>query len=150
MSHLPINVLIVEDNDADVQLTLTALRDARIANEVHVVGDGEEALAFLKHRGDYAAAPHPDLILLDLNLPGKDGFQVLEEMKADPELKTIPVIVVSGSDRESDITRAYSLQSSAYLVKPVDVDEYFTAIRAVKELWFHMVAPPPRETETPV
>jgi chemotaxis family two-component system response regulator Rcp1 len=149
MNNLPIEVLVVEDNDADVELTLTALRDARIANEVHVVGDGEEAMAFLKRQGTHAAARHPDLILLDLNLPKKDGFQVLAEMKADPDLRAIPVIIVSGSDRESDIARAYNLQTSAYLVKPVDVDDYFSAIRALKELWFHVAATPPRETEAP-
>ena len=145
MNERPVEVLIVDDSDADVHLTSTALRDARIANEIHVVGDGEQAMAFLEHQGTYANAPRPDLILLDLNLPKKDGFQVLEELKADPQLRTIPVIVVSGSDRQSDITRAYDLQIAAYLVKPVNVDEYFSAIRAVKELWFHSVSSPPRD-----
>jgi two-component system, chemotaxis family, response regulator Rcp1 len=143
MQHRPIEVLVVEDNEADSHLTTTALRDARIANEVHVVEDGEEAIAFLNREGTYSSAPRPDLILLDLNLPKKDGFQVLEEMKADSHLRNIPVIVVSGSDRASDIARAYDLQIAAYLVKPVNVDDYFSAIRAIKELWFHMVAPPP-------
>jgi CheY-like chemotaxis protein len=147
MNQQPIEVLIVEDNDADVHLTTTALRDARIANDIHVVGDGEEAMGFLKREAMYANAPRPDLILLDLGLPKKDGFQVLQELKADADLKTIPVIVVSGSDRKSDIARAYDLQIAAYLVKPLNVDDYFSAIRAVKELWFHMVTPPPRETE---
>ena len=148
MNQPPIQVLIVEDNQADVHLTVTALRDAIIAYEIHVVGDGEQAIGFLKREGAYASAPRPDLILLDLNLPKKDGFQLLAEMKVDPELKTVPVIVVSGSDRESDIARAYSLQVAAYLVKPLNVDDYFSAIRAVKELWFHMVAPPPRKAST--
>ena len=146
MNQRPIEVLIAEDNDADVHLTAIALQDARIAN-VHVVGDGEEALDFLKREGAYASAPRPDLILLDLNLPKKDGFQVLAEMRADAHLKTIPVIVVSGSDREADVARAYDLQIAGYLVKPLNVDDYFSAIRAVKELWFHMVTPPPRETK---
>jgi len=148
MQQRPIEVLIVEDNESDVHLTSTALRDARIANDVHVVGDGEEALGFLKREGSYASAPRPDLILLDLNLPRKDGFQVLAEMRADAQLKNIPVIVVSGSDREADIARAYDLQIAGYLVKPVNVDDYFSAIRAVKELWFHMVTPPPRREES--
>ena len=144
MKQQPVEVLIVEDNDADVHLTATALRDARIANDIHVVGNGEEAIAFLKREGAYASALRPDLILLDLNLPKKDGFQVLEELRADADFKTIPVIVVSGSDREEDIARACGLHVAAYLVKPTNVDDYFTAIRAVKELWFHSVAPRPR------
>jgi len=145
MRQPPVEVLIVEDNDADVSLTLAALQDPTIANEIHTVGDGDQAIAFLKREGNYANAPHPDLVLLDLNLPNKNGFQVLAEMKADPRLKTIPVIVFSGSDEESDIAQAYDLQISAYLVKPTSVDGYFSAIRAVKELWFHMVAHPPKK-----
>jgi len=112
-----------------------------------IVADGEEAIAFLNQVGTFVDAPRPDVVLLDLNLPKKNGFQVLEEMKAAAHLKSIPVIVVSGSARLTDIARAYALQIAAYLVKPVNVDEYFTAIRALKELWFHSVAPPPRESE---
>jgi len=147
MKQQPVEVLIVEDNDADVHLTATALRDARIANDIHVVGNGEDAIAFLKREGAYVSALRPDLILLDLNLPKKDGFQVLEELRADADLKTIPVIVVSGSDRQQDIARAYDLNIAAYLVKPTNVDDYFNAIRAVKELWFHSVSPPPKATK---
>jgi CheY-like chemotaxis protein len=147
MTERPIEVLVIEDNEADQHLTRTALRDARIANDVHIVADGEQAIAFLNQVGTFVDAPRPDLVLLDLNLPKKNGFQVLEEMKAAAHLKNIPVIVVSGSARPSDIARAYALQIAAYLVKPVNVDEYFTAIRALKELWFHSVAPPPRESE---
>lgn len=139
----PIEVLVVDDNAADSHLTTTALRDARIANDVHVVEDGEQAMAFLHHQDCYCAAPRPDLILLDLNLPKKDGFAVLAEIKNDPAFKTIPVIVVSGSDRPEDIARSYDLGVAAYLIKPLNVDDYFAAIRAVKELWFNMVAPPP-------
>lgn len=149
MIERPIEVLVVEDSEADQHLTTTALRDARIPNDVHVVADGEQALAYLNREGTYADAPRPDLVLLDLNLPKKDGFQVLEEMRADAHLKTIPVIVVSGSARPSDIARAYALQIAGYLVKPLSVDEYFTAIRALKELWFHSVAPPPKKSEGP-
>jgi len=147
MTERPIEVLVIEDNEADQHLTRTALRDARIANDVHIVADGEQAIAFLNQVGTFVDAPRPDLVLLDLNLPKKNGFQVLEEMKAAAHLKNIPVIVVSGSARPSDIARAYALQIAAYLVKPVNVDEYFTTIRALKELWFHSVAPPPRESE---
>jgi len=144
MNHRPIEALIFEDNVADVHLTLTALRDASIANRINVVEDGEQAISFLKREGPYATAPRPDFILLDLNLPKKDGFQVLAEMKVDPHLARIPVIVVSGSTQESDISRAYDLQVAAYLVKPLNVDNYFSAIRAVKELWFNMGSSPPR------
>lgn len=147
MKQQPVEVLIVEDNDADVHLTATALRDARIANDIHVVGNGEDAIAFLKREGAYVSALRPDLILLDLNLPRKDGFQVLEELRSDADLKTISVIVISGSDRQQDIARAYDLNIAAYVVKPTNVDDYFNAIRAVKELWFHSVAPPPKATE---
>lgn len=147
MQQNPFEVLVVEDNTADLTLTTTALRDARMANNVHVVEDGEQALAFLHREGNYSSAPRPDLVLLDLNLPKKDGFQVLGEMKADAHLRDIPVVVVSGSDRESDIARAYQLHVAAYLIKPLNVGDYFSAIRAVKELWFHSVAPPPRESE---
>src|SRR5712671_218688 len=133
----PIEVLIVEDSAADVHLTMTALRDAKIANKIHVVEDGEEALAFLHHEGTYADAPRPDLVLLDLNLPKKDGFEVLAEMRSDTDLSNIPVIVVSGSDRALDIARGYGLQIAAYVVKSLRVDDYFSAIRAIKELWFH-------------
>jgi CheY-like chemotaxis protein len=141
----PIEILMVEDNPADAHLTLTALRDARSPKEVHVATDGEEALAFLKREGAYANAPRPDLVFLDLSLPKLDGYQVLEEMKVDPVLRRIPVVVISGSSREIDIARAYDDQVSAYVVKPLGVDKYFAAIRSLKELWFHAAALPPKE-----
>jgi two-component system, chemotaxis family, response regulator Rcp1 len=142
-----LNVLLVEDNSADVDLTLVAFRDASVHSHISVVTDGEEAIAFLKRTGKYTQAPHPDLVLLDLSLPKVNGFEVLEEMKADPKLKTVPVIVMSGSDREQDEARAYRLQVAAYVVKPPDKDKYFAAIRSVKELWFHSVTPAPKETD---
>ena len=145
MNERPIGILLVEDNPADVHLTLTALRDARSPSEVHVAVDGEEALAFLKREGDHVHAQRPDLVFLDLNLPRVDGYQVLEAMKADPVLRRIPVVAISGSSSEIDIARAYDDQISAYLVKPPGVDEYFAAIRSLKELWFHAAALPPRE-----
>ena len=140
----PIEILLVEDNPADVHLTLTALRDARSPSEVHVVADGEEALAFLRREGGHISAPRPDIVFLDLNLPKVDGYQVLESMKADPLLRRIPVVAISGSKSESDIARAYDGQISAYLVKPAGVEEYFTAIRSLKELWFHAASLPPK------
>jgi chemotaxis family two-component system response regulator Rcp1 len=140
----PVEILLVDDNPGDVALTKVALRDARIMNHVHVASDGAEALAFLRRQGDFEDAPRPDLILLDLRMPKVDGHQVLAEMKADPELRRIPVIVMSSSSAEKDLVRAYDAQISAYLVKPSNFDEYFNAIRAVKELWFHVVALPPK------
>jgi two-component system, chemotaxis family, response regulator Rcp1 len=138
-------ILVAEDNGADVQLTLTALRDAQAPPTIFVVSDGEQALAFLNRAGRYIAAPHPDLVLLDLSLPKVDGYQVLETMKADPVLRRIPVVVVSSSSREMDIARAYDAQISTYIVKPPGVDAYFGAIRSLKELWLHAATLPPRE-----
>jgi CheY-like chemotaxis protein len=138
-----IEILLVEDNPADVHLTLTALRDARSLSQVHVVTDGEQALAFLRREGDRADAPRPDLVFLDLSLPKVDGYQVLEAIKADPVLRRIPVVAISGSKSEIDIARAYDAQISAYLIKPPGVNEYFAAIRSLKELWFHAAALPP-------
>jgi two-component system, chemotaxis family, response regulator Rcp1 len=145
MSERSIEILLVEDNPADVHLTLTALRDARSASKVHVVTDGEQALAYLRREGDHIKAPRPDLVFLDLNLPKVDGYEVLESMKADPDLRRIPVVAISGSRSEIDIARAYDQQISAYLVKPPGVNEYFAAIRSLKELWFHAAALPPKQ-----
>ena len=139
-----VEILLVDDNPGDVELTKVALRDAKIVNTIHVVRDGAEALAFLRCEGEFADAPRPDLVLLDLKMPKVDGFQVLAEMKAEPELRSIPVIVMSSSSAEKDLVHAYDAQVSAYLVKPSNFDEYFNAIRAVKELWFHVVALPPK------
>jgi two-component system, chemotaxis family, response regulator Rcp1 len=144
VAERPVEILLVEDNPADVHLTLTALRDARSPNQVHVVTDGEQALAFLKREGDYVNAPRPDLVLLDLNLPKVDGYHVLEAMKTDPVLRGIPVVVISGSSREIDIARAYDAHISAYVVKPLGVEEYFAAIRSLKELWLHAATLPAR------
>jgi chemotaxis family two-component system response regulator Rcp1 len=115
---------------------------------VHVVTDGEQALAYLKREGDYIKAPRPDLVFLDLNLPKVEGYEVLEAMKADPVLRRIPVVAISGSKSEVDIARAYDEQISAYLVKPPGVNEYFAAIRSLKELWFHAAALPPKEVSS--
>jgi CheY-like chemotaxis protein len=141
----PVVILLADDNPADVQLTITALRDARRSPEVHVVSDGEEALAFLNRIGRYNVAPRPDFVFLDLSLPKVDGYQVLEAMKADPVLRRIPVVVISGSRREADIARAHDAQVSAYVVKPLGLDDYLAAIRSLDELWLNAAALPPRE-----
>lgn len=142
-----VDILLAEDHDPDVYLTISAFRDAKVKNQIHVVTDGAAAIAFLRRSGIYSQAPRPDLVLLDLNLPKLDGFQVLAEMKADRNLKTIPVVVVSGSNRKVDRERAYDLQASAYLVKSMDLDEYFTAIRSLKQLWFHTLSFSPKEPD---
>ena len=138
----PIEILVVEDNAADAQLTISALRDARILNHSHVVADGEEALEYLRRKGKYANAPRPSLVFLDLNLPKMSGHEVLAAMKGDPDLRRIPVVVISASGEPEEVDRAYDEQVSCYIVKPLDVDQYFTAIRSIKELWFHVVALP--------
>ena len=140
-----LEILLAEDNEFDVHLTVAAFRDARVPNQVHCVTDGEAAMAYLNHTGEHSQALRPDLIVLDLNLPKMDGFQVLEAIKADPSLKNIPVVVVSGNSGEDSIKRAYELQASAFVVKPAEVDEYFAAIRSLKELWVHAASPAPRD-----
>ena len=139
-----LEVLVAEDSEFDLHLTIAAFRDAQVPNRVTWVSDGEAAIAFLKQTGEYTDAPRPDLILLDLVLPKMDGFQVLETIKADPHLKNIPVVVVSGHSDEGEIARAYELQASAFVVKPAEVDEYFAAIRSLKQLWFHAASPAPK------
>ena len=135
----PLDVLVIEDNEADVFITATAFRESRVRNRLHIVTDGEDAVAFLKRTGVHRDAPFPDLVLLDLRLPKVDGFDVLATMKADPQLKKIPVVVVSGSDSDVDLARAYRMQVSSYLVKPAQPDEYIAAIRAM-DLWFQTLA----------
>ena len=143
-----IEILLVEDNEMDVIWTSTALRDARVPNHISVVGDGESALAFLRHEGIYAGAPAPDIVFLDLSLPRMNGHELLAEMKSDTRLRSIPVVVVSGSRAATDIARAYDEQIAGYIVKGGPRDEYLTAIRAVKELWFHNVMLPPKNAQS--
>ncbi len=139
----PIQILLVEDSPGDVRLTQEVLRDARIANELHVVGDGEEAMAFLRREGAYAGQARPDLVLLDLNLPRKDGREVLAEIKADPELKAVPVIVLTTSEAEHDILRSYQLAANAYISKPVDLGEFIAVVRSIENFWLTIVRLPP-------
>ncbi|WP_408959384.1 response regulator [Natrinema sp. 74] len=139
----PAQILLVEDNPGDVRLTKEAFKQGRIENDLHVVSDGTEALDFLTQRDDYADAPRPDLILLDLNLPGKDGEDVLEELKDDPALRSIPVIVLTSSRAEEDVVKSYELHANAYLTKPVDPDEFIETVRAFEKFWFSVVRLPP-------
>jgi two-component system, chemotaxis family, response regulator Rcp1 len=139
----PIEVLLVEDNPGDVRLTREALKDGKVSNNLSVAQDGVEALRFLRREGPYAGAPRPDLVLLDLNLPKKDGREVLQEMKQDRSLRTIPVVVLTSSDAERDIVGAYELQANCYITKPVDLDQFITAVKSIEDFWFSIVKLPP-------
>jgi len=139
-----LNILLVEDNPGDVRLTEEALREARIANRVWVARDGEEALDFLRQRGSHSDSPRPDLMLLDLNLPKKDGREVLEEVKSDPELHRIPVIVLTTSSADRDILLSYDLHANCFIKKPIDYDEFISAIRGIENFWLKIVRLPPQ------
>lgn len=139
----PADVLLVEDNPGDVRLTKEAFKEGNIASTLHVVTDGVEALNFLYRRGDYADAPWPDLVLLDLNLPRKNGDDVLAELAADPDRSQIPVIVLTSSEAEEDITKSYELQANAYLTKPVDPDVFVDTVRSFQTFWLEAVRLPP-------
>jgi CheY-like chemotaxis protein len=139
----PIEILLVEDNPGDVELTAEALRAGKISNQMNVVEDGESAMAYLRKQGGYAGTPFPDVILLDLNLPRKDGREVLEEIKADSQLKKIPVIILTTSQAEEDILRAYNLAANCYITKPVDLDQFTKVVQAIEEFWFTVVKLPP-------
>jgi two-component system, chemotaxis family, response regulator Rcp1 len=139
----PIEILLVEDNPGDAELTAEALRQGKVCNQMHLVEDGEAALAFLRRREQYAGVPRPDVILLDLNLPRKDGREVLEEIKADAGLKQIPVIVLTTSEAEEDILRAYNLAVNCYITKPVDLDQFIKVVKAIEDFWFTVVKLPP-------
>lgn len=138
----PVEILLVEDNPGDVRLTREALQEARVLNRLHVVSDGVEAVDFLKHRGRHTDAPRPELILLDLNLPRKDGREVLAEIKDDPELKRIPVVVLTTSRAEEDIVRSYNLHANAYVAKPVGMPEFLEAVRSLENFWLAVVTLP--------
>ncbi|MBM7055470.1 MULTISPECIES: response regulator [Streptomyces] len=140
----PIEVLLVEDDPGDELMTREAFEDNKIRNTLHVVRDGQEALDFLYRRGEYTDAPRPDLVLLDLNLPKYDGRQVLEQIKADPELSLIPVVVLTTSSAEEDILRSYKLHANAYVTKPVDLDQFIAAVRQIDEFFVTVVRLPGR------
>ncbi|TIC79239.1 response regulator [Nocardioides sp. GY 10113] len=140
----PIEVLLVEDDAGDELMTREAFEDNKIANTLHVVRDGEEALDFLYRRGDHTSAPRPDLILLDLNLPKYDGREVLQVIKSDAGLSTIPVVVLTTSSAEEDILRSYKLHANAYVTKPVDLDQFIAAVRQIDEFFVSVVRLPGR------
>lgn len=137
-----IEILMVEDNPADVRLTVEALKEHKVRNNLHVVDDGEKAMAFLEQQGEYEDVPRPDLILLDLNLPRKDGREVLEEIKGNSILKRIPVVVLTTSEAEEDIIRSYELHANCYITKPVDLDQFITVVKTIEDFWFQIVRLP--------
>lgn len=138
----PIEILLVEDSPSDADLTREALREGRVINNLRVVSDGEQALAFLRRQPPFARVPRPDLILLDLNLPKRDGREVLEVIKSDDELKCIPVVVLTTSREESDVMAAYGRNANCYVTKPVDLDQFIDAIRSIDHFWLNIVTLP--------
>jgi chemotaxis family two-component system response regulator Rcp1 len=142
----PVEILLVEDNPGDVRLTMEALKEGRLLNHVSVAEDGVEALAFLRQEDKYANEARPDLILLDLNLPKKDGREVLAEIKEDPELRHIPVVVLTTSTAEQDVLRTYDLHANCYISKPVDFDQFIQVVKSVGDFWFSVVILPSRNT----
>jgi len=141
----PVEILLVEDNPADVRLTREALNSDRLWNNLSVAKDGVEAMAYLRRQGRFAAAPRPDLILLDLNLPKKDGREVLAEIKADPNLMRIPVVVLTTSDAEEDILKTYGLHANCYITKPVDLRQFMKVLKSIEDFWLAIVKLPPKE-----
>jgi two-component system, chemotaxis family, response regulator Rcp1 len=141
----PVDILLVEDNPGDVRLTKEALKDAKVLNEIYVARDGVEAMQFVHREGSFANAPMPDLILLDLNLPRKDGREVLAELKKDPKLQHIPVVVLTTSKADEDIIKTYNLHANAYITKPVDLNRFVEIMHALEQFWFTIVKLPPKE-----
>jgi chemotaxis family two-component system response regulator Rcp1 len=141
------DILLVEDNPGDVRLTQEAFREGKIRVNLHIVRDGEEAMAFLRNEGEFEKVPRPDLILLDLNLPRKDGREVLAELKGDDDLKSIPVVILTVSKAEEDVLKTYHLNANAYIVKPVDLDQFIKVIRVIEDFWLSVVTLPKKEQE---
>ena len=138
----PIEILLIEDNAGDARLAREALRDAKVANNLSWAPDGVEGLAFLRREGKYLSAPRTDLILLDLNLPRKDGREVLSEIKADDKLKRIPVVILTTSQAEEDILKAYHLNANCYISKPVDLDQFINVVKCIEDFWLTIVKLP--------
>ena len=141
-SRRPVEILMVDDNPADARLTELALKEDKVRSRLNVVRDGGQALAFLRREGPYAGAPQPDLIVLDLNLPGVSGHEVLAAVKSDPALRRIPVVVLTSSDAESDVAKSYDLHANCYIKKPVDLDALAAIVRVIDEFWFSVVRLP--------
>jgi two-component system, chemotaxis family, response regulator Rcp1 len=138
----PVEILLVEDNPGDVRLTQEALKEGKVRNNLSVAGDGVEAMAFLRREGSYATAPRPDIVLLDLNLPRKDGRQVLAEVKADPDLRRIPVVVLTTSKAEEDILKTYDLHANCFITKPVEFEQFIKVVQSIEGFWLTIVQLP--------
>lgn len=137
-----VNILMVEDNEGDARLTQEALKDSKLRMRLDIVVDGVEALEYLRKEGDFASAPEPDMILLDLNLPRKGGIEVLEEIKTDEALKKIPVVIMTSSRAEEDIVRSYKLHANCYITKPLDLEQFSSIVRSIDHFWFTIVTLP--------
>lgn len=140
---MPIEILMVEDSPGDVRLTREALKEGKVRNNLHVVNDGVEAMAFLRREGQFAHAVRPDLILLDLNMPRKNGREVLAEIKGDPELKRIPVVILTISKSEDDIIKSYNLYANCYIIKPVGLPQFLEVVKSIEDFWLSIVKLPP-------
>jgi len=145
----PIEILLVEDSPSDAEFTIEALKEAKVRNHLSLVEDGVQAMEFLRRQGQYARAPRPDLIMLDLNLPRKDGREVLAELKADDKFKTIPVVVLTTSRADQDVLRAYQLHANCYINKPVDFQQFLSVVRSIETFWLFVVTLPPKTTIGP-
>ena len=141
----PVEILLVEDNAGDVRLAREGLRECKLLNNLSVADDGVKAMAFLRREGEHAHAPRPDLIMLDLNLPRKDGREVLKEIKEDEKLKRIPVVILTTSKAEGDIVKSYSLHANCYVTKPLAIEQFIEVVQAIETFWFTIVELPPRE-----
>jgi CheY-like chemotaxis protein len=139
----PLEILLVEDNPGDARLTREAFSQSKVRNILHHVKDGEEAIAFLRREGGYTTAPTPDLVLLDLNLPRRDGREVLQEIKGDPSLKQIPVVILTSSQAEEDILRSYRLHANCFITKPVNLEQLTKVVHGIEQFWFTLVRLPP-------
>ena len=139
----PIEILLVEDNPGDVRLTKEALKEGKVYSNLHTVKDGVEAMEFLRRQGKYSSVPRPDIILLDLNLPRKDGREVLQEIKSDSSLKRIPVVVLTTSKAEEDVLRTYNLHANCYVTKPVDLEKFMVVVKTIDTFWLTVVTLPP-------
>jgi chemotaxis family two-component system response regulator Rcp1 len=143
LDHIPIQILLVEDNPGDVRLAVEALRYMKVRTQLHVVRDGVEAMSFLRREGRYVGSQRPDLVLLDLNLPRKDGREVLAEIKRDADLKHIPVLILTSSAAEHDILHAYNLYANCYITKPLDLEQFLMVTRSIEDFWLAVVRLPP-------
>jgi len=138
----PIQILLVEDNPGDVRLTAETLRAGKVANDLHVAKDGEAAMAFLRHEAPHADSPRPDLVILDLNLPRKDGIEVLTEIKDDESLHVIPIVILTTSAAERDVLQSYKLKANAYVTKPIGVHDFIAAVTSIEDFWLNIVRLP--------